>query len=300
MTARRSASTPTHRCSKRRQQHRSKNSRDPNATSAPPGLRRAFSWWFSCHPPLHHVERRPYNQSGASHEYPRPKQKHLIRDVQPHRQNLRSRQSNALFWTGCRMAKKSRQLLPHKEQGLDLLDLATGTADQALFLCDQHPDTINKALGMDLSEGMLSVGREKIKARNMAHKITLKTGDACNLPLEDESFDAITISFGIRNVPDVPKALREMHRVLRPGRKSHDTGVLHPEKLNRSSWPSLLSTPCPTHRWRTCIWRQSRISISQHVHRGISVRTKLCQPDDRCRICTSQCTSRHTGHRQYI
>ena len=54
----------------------------------------------------------------------------------------------------------------------------------------------------------------------MDHKITLKTGDACNLPLEDESFDAITISFGIRNVPDVPKALREMHRVLRAGGKA--------------------------------------------------------------------------------
>ena len=116
--------------------------------------------------------------------------------------------------------KKVGKLLPHKEQGLDLLDLATGTADQALFLCKQHPDTIKTALGMDLSEGMLNVGREKIKARNMDHKITLKTGDACNLPLEDESFDAITISFGIRNVPDVPKALREMHRVLRAGGKA--------------------------------------------------------------------------------
>lgn len=116
--------------------------------------------------------------------------------------------------------KKVGRLLPHKEEGLDLLDLATGTADQALFLCDQHPTTIKNVVGMDLSEGMLAVGREKVKSRKMDNKITLKTGDACALPLEDSSFDAVTISFGIRNVPDVPKALREMHRILRPGGKA--------------------------------------------------------------------------------
>ena len=73
---------------------------------------------------------------------------------------------------------------------------------------------------MDLSEGMLDIGRQKVSNRKMEHKITLKTGDACSLPLEDSSFDAVTISFGIRNVPDVPKALREMHRILRPGGKA--------------------------------------------------------------------------------
>ena len=116
--------------------------------------------------------------------------------------------------------KKVGRLLPQREEGLDLLDLATGTADQALFLCAQHPESIRSVVGMDLSEGMLAVGREKVLSRHMEHKITLKTGDACDLPLEESSFDAVTISFGIRNVPDVPKALREMHRILRPGGKA--------------------------------------------------------------------------------
>ena len=124
------------------------------------------------------------------------------------------------FGLDIRWRKRVGLLLPQKVNGIDLLDLATGTADQVLFLCAQHPQKIENAVGMDLSEGMLSIGREKVKKRNLQDKIVLKTGDACNLPLEDNSFDAITISFGIRNVPDVPKALKEMHRVLRPGGKA--------------------------------------------------------------------------------
>ena len=57
--------------------------------------------------------------------------------------------------------KKVGALLPQSEEGLDLLDLATGTADQVLFLCDQHPEQIQNALGMDLSEGMLDIGRQR-------------------------------------------------------------------------------------------------------------------------------------------
>ena len=124
------------------------------------------------------------------------------------------------FGLDIRWRKRVGQLLPQKESGIHLLDLATGTADQVLFLCENHPDQINQAIGMDLSEGMLSIGREKVKKRNLENKITLKTGDACALPLEDSYFDAITISFGIRNVPDVPKALEEMYRILRPGGKA--------------------------------------------------------------------------------
>ena len=124
------------------------------------------------------------------------------------------------FGLDIRWRKKVGTLLPKIEQGVDLLDLATGTADQVLFLCDKHSSTINKAVGMDLSEGMLDVGREKIKSRNLQDKISLSVGDACALPIENDSFDAVTISFGIRNVPDVPKALQEMYRILRPGGKA--------------------------------------------------------------------------------
>ena len=114
--------------------------------------------------------------------------------------------------------KKVNSLLP-KKTSLRLLDLATGTADQILMLCKINSD-IGPSIGMDLSEGMLEKGREKVRQQGREEQIELRTGDAVELPLEDESFDAITMSFGIRNVPDVPAALKEMVRVLRPGAKS--------------------------------------------------------------------------------
>jgi len=115
--------------------------------------------------------------------------------------------------------KKVGLLLPQKRQ-VALLDLATGTADQVLLLCKEHPQQISEAIGMDLSEGMLEKGREKVDQQKLQNIIRLETGDAVNIPSENGRFDAITISFGIRNVPDVPASLREMHRVLRPEGKT--------------------------------------------------------------------------------
>ena len=114
--------------------------------------------------------------------------------------------------------EKVNSLLP-KKSDIRLLDLATGTADQILMLCKINSN-IGPSIGMDLSEGMLEKGREKVRQQGRDQQIELRTGDAVELPLDDESFDAITMSFGIRNVPDVPAALREMVRVLRPGAKS--------------------------------------------------------------------------------
>jgi demethylmenaquinone methyltransferase / 2-methoxy-6-polyprenyl-1,4-benzoquinol methylase len=123
------------------------------------------------------------------------------------------------FGLDIRWRKKVGQLLPAQKE-LILLDLATGTADQVLMLCNEHHDQIKKAVGMDLSEGMLSFGREKVKNQNLQSIISLETGDAVNIPAEEKSFDAITISFGIRNVPDVSKSLEEMVRVLKPSGKA--------------------------------------------------------------------------------
>lgn len=114
--------------------------------------------------------------------------------------------------------EKVNSLLP-KKSDIRLLDLATGTADQILMLCKINSN-IGPSIGMDLSEGMLEKGREKVRQQGRDQQIELRTGDAVKLPLEDESFDAVTMSFGIRNVPDVPAALREMLRVLRPGAKT--------------------------------------------------------------------------------
>jgi len=122
------------------------------------------------------------------------------------------------FGLDIKWRKRVNSLLPQKKN-LKLLDLATGTADQVLLLCRINTN-IEQAIGMDLSEGMLEKGRIKVKEQGFSKRIELRNGDAVNLPLEDESFDAITMSFGIRNVPNVPKAMEEMVRVLSPGGKS--------------------------------------------------------------------------------
>jgi len=113
--------------------------------------------------------------------------------------------------------KRLRKHLP-VDRGLLLVDLATGTADQILFLLD-GPAKIREARGYDLSDGMLALGREKIAKRGLGAVVSLHTGDAMQSPQPDNSADVITISFGIRNVLDVPTALTDMKRALVPGGK---------------------------------------------------------------------------------
>jgi demethylmenaquinone methyltransferase/2-methoxy-6-polyprenyl-1,4-benzoquinol methylase len=105
-----------------------------------------------------------------------------------------------------------------------VLDLATGTADVAILFAKEYLNsnvgTNTKRdidiLGIDPSINMLNVGREKIAKENLAAKITLDLGDARNLKdLEENTFDAATMSFGIRNVPEKEQALCEIHRVLK-------------------------------------------------------------------------------------
>lgn len=95
-----------------------------------------------------------------------------------------------------------------------VLDLATGTADLAMQIATTHPDA--KVIGLDPSRGMLAEGERKIAGVGLQDRVTLQVGDAQELPFEDASFDGISIAFGIRNVPDRERALREMARVLKP------------------------------------------------------------------------------------
>jgi demethylmenaquinone methyltransferase/2-methoxy-6-polyprenyl-1,4-benzoquinol methylase len=111
-------------------------------------------------------------------------------------------------------ARVARELRNHDVRRF--ADIATGTADQLLSLCHRCPD-VECAVGIDMSARMLEFGQEKIAAEPGSTAITLVHGDALCLPLQDASVDAVTISFGIRNVVDVVGGLREMHRVLRPG-----------------------------------------------------------------------------------
>ena len=100
-------------------------------------------------------------------------------------------------------------------EGSRVLDLATGTADMALEVLRQQPNAT--VVGVDPSENMLAVGREKVAAGQLDERIELRTGIAEELPFEDDSFDGLCIAYGIRNVPDRRKALSEMARVVRPG-----------------------------------------------------------------------------------
>ncbi len=95
------------------------------------------------------------------------------------------------------------------------LDLATGTADVALAIAARHPSV--SILATDPSTRMLERGQQKIEHAGLGNRVRLLVGDAQQVEAEDDSFDAACISFGIRNVPDRPRALREMARVVRRG-----------------------------------------------------------------------------------
>ncbi len=94
-----------------------------------------------------------------------------------------------------------------------MLDIATGTGDFALEALALNPD---KIIGADISRDMLAVGVEKIKKKGLEDKITLQYGDSENLPFNDNAFDAITVSFGVRNFENLQQGLSDMLRVLRP------------------------------------------------------------------------------------
>jgi demethylmenaquinone methyltransferase/2-methoxy-6-polyprenyl-1,4-benzoquinol methylase len=98
-----------------------------------------------------------------------------------------------------------------------LLDVATGTADVAILASSML--NIEKIIGIDISDGMLEIGREKIKKLSLENKIELFNGDSEAIKFEDNSFDAVTVSFGVRNFQDLEKGLSEIKRVLKPGGK---------------------------------------------------------------------------------
>ncbi|MDD3731919.1 MAG: bifunctional demethylmenaquinone methyltransferase/2-methoxy-6-polyprenyl-1,4-benzoquinol methylase UbiE [candidate division Zixibacteria bacterium] len=110
--------------------------------------------------------------------------------------------------------RRLAQQLPARDD-LDVLDLATGTADQLLALFKTRK--VKSGIGVDPAEKMLAIGRRKIEKKNLADKIKLLPGSAENLPFGNNTFDVVAISFGIRNVTNVTRALSEMHRVLRQG-----------------------------------------------------------------------------------
>ena len=95
-----------------------------------------------------------------------------------------------------------------------ILDIATGTGDLAIMMAK---NTNAKITGLDLSAGMLDVGSKKVKEAGLDSRIEMVQGDSENLPFQDNSFDCITVSFGVRNFENLEKGLAEINRVLKPG-----------------------------------------------------------------------------------
>ncbi len=109
--------------------------------------------------------------------------------------------------------KKLIKLLA-EEKPKTILDIATGTADLAIAASTLNP---KKIVGVDISQGMLDVGKIKIKEKKLEGLIELKQADSEKLPFSDNCFDAITVAFGVRNFEHLDLGLKEMYRVLKPG-----------------------------------------------------------------------------------
>jgi demethylmenaquinone methyltransferase/2-methoxy-6-polyprenyl-1,4-benzoquinol methylase len=118
------------------------------------------------------------------------------------------------FGQDIRWRKKVARFMSNKNDQY-ILDLATGTGDQLISMFSSS-DRINRAIGTDLAVKMLDIGREKVKKKNLDRLILFEQGDAEDIKYSDNTFDAVTISFGIRNVTRVEQSLSEMYRVLKP------------------------------------------------------------------------------------
>ena len=101
-----------------------------------------------------------------------------------------------------------------KSQPRKILDVATGTGDFAIEALACNPAKIT---GVDIAESMLEIGRKKILKQGLQEKIELLYGDSEKLPFQENNFDAVIVSYGVRNFENLEKGLNEMYRVLKPG-----------------------------------------------------------------------------------
>ncbi len=108
--------------------------------------------------------------------------------------------------------KRAIRIISKSYKNPHILDVATGTADLAIAALKLDPSGIE---GIDISQNMLEIGKEKIVKKGLAGKIRLTQGDSENIPFDDSSFDVAMVAFGVRNFSDPHKGLTEMRRVLR-------------------------------------------------------------------------------------
>ena len=113
--------------------------------------------------------------------------------------------------------RKETMRIMDVQPGSQALDVCCGTADWTIALAGAVGEQ-GKVVGLDFSENMLSVGKQKVEALQLK-QVELLHGNAMELPFEDNTFDYVTIGFGLRNVPDYMHVLKEMTRVVKPGGK---------------------------------------------------------------------------------
>lgn len=116
------------------------------------------------------------------------------------------------FGTDVKWRKKVLAMVAAKNPDT-ILDIATGTGDLAILMTKTNA---KKIVGLDISAGMLDVGRKKIEQKKLSNRIEMVLGDSESIPFEDNSFDAITVAFGVRNFETLEKGLAEILRVLKP------------------------------------------------------------------------------------
>lgn len=150
---------------------------------------------------------KPYTAEGSKRE----QVEHMFDAIAPKYDLL-----NRLFSMGVDQGWRRKVIRLVKSVPVDhLLDVATGTADLAIMAARKN--AAKRITGVDISEGMLSHGREKVKAQKLDDRVTLVRGDSAALPFADASFDAITVAFGVRNFEDLERGMADMVRVLKPG-----------------------------------------------------------------------------------
>lgn len=116
------------------------------------------------------------------------------------------------FGTDVKWRKKVVEIV-NRTNPETILDIATGTGDLAIHLAKT---SATKIIGLDLSKGMLEIGNKKIRKKGLQDKIEMILGDSENMPFDDNTFDAITVAFGVRNFETLDKGLEEILRVLKP------------------------------------------------------------------------------------
>lgn len=116
------------------------------------------------------------------------------------------------FGIDIKWRKKVLKIVSDKKPKV-ILDIATGTGDLAILLTQTNAE---KVIGLDISAGMLEVGKKKVEEKKLSNVIELVLGDSENMPFEDNYFDAITVGFGVRNFENLEKGFGEILRVLKP------------------------------------------------------------------------------------